>query len=309
MDASVVAGAAEENAASGDLLPSEIAGLLRLETVEVNIFRGEGLPGATHRLYGGLVAAQALAAAGHTVTGARPHSLHTYFLRPGDASRPVLFQVDRLHNGRTFSRRRVTAIQQGEPILCLESSFTADTSQATDYQCAPAVPTPPDCPEYIPRDKFGGRASPWNLISARPVPGHGDVPHALATPGDIWFRFRAAAADGVTPEVMLTYLSDLTFGAAALRPTRQHPAGRRDVTGITSLDHSVWFHNPPDLSGWLLFAKDAPAVGPARGLVTGSIFNRDGTLVASVAQEALVHVRRDKAGRGETNQGSTPGDR
>jgi acyl-CoA thioesterase II len=292
MDASAAAGG--NVAASGALSPGEIAGMFRLETIETDMFRDHGLPGEASRLFGGQVAAQALTAASRTVTGTRPHSLHAYFLRPGDASRPVLFRVDRLHDGRTFHRRRVTAIQRGEPILCLESSFTADSSQATDYHPAPPVPAPEDCPEYIARKgkRSGGRVSPWDLVLARWVPGGGDAPHPFMPPvGDVWFRFRAGVADGVLPEVLITYLSDLTLGGAARRPTEQNPAGRGDVTGITSLDHSVWFHNPAGLSGWLLYEKRALAVGPARGLTTGHIFNRDGTLVASVTQEALLHTR------------------
>lgn len=131
-------------------LAEEILGLLRLEALEVDMFRGQAMPGEARRLYGGQVAAQALAAAGNTVAGARPHSLHAYFLRPGDTSVPVVFQVDRLHEGRTFRRRRVTAIQHGQPILCLESSFTADPSQATDYDPAPRVPGPEECDAYDP---------------------------------------------------------------------------------------------------------------------------------------------------------------
>jgi len=297
VDASV---AADEQGAArgGGLSPGEIVGLLTLEVIEVDMFRASGLPGETSRLYGGQVAAQALAAAGYTVTGARPHSLHAYFLRPGDSSLPVLFQVDRLHDGRTFRRRRVTAIQRGEPILCLETSFTADTSDADDYHAAPSAPPPDECPEFDASIWGGGRLSPWNLFDARLVPDEA-VPMPRALLGNMWLRFRAVAdsapgagAPGVLPEVMLTYLSDITLASAALRPTKRHPAGRPDVTGVTSLDHSVWFHNPPDLSDWLLYAKTAPATGPARGLTTGHIFNRDGTLVASVSQEALLHTRR-----------------
>jgi acyl-CoA thioesterase-2 len=282
----------QDTTTGGDVSPREIVGLLTLEPLEVNMFRGHGLPGEASRLYGGLVAAQALAAAGCTVTGARPHSLHSYFLRPGDSSKPVLFQVDRLHDGRTFHRRRVTAIQIGEPILCLESSFTADMSDATDYQSAPPVPPPGECSEYTVGIREDGRFSPWSLVEARPVPGDG-TPLPRVTAADFWFRFRAgaaAAAAGVMPEAMLTYLSDLTLAAATLRPTRRRPVGRPDVTRLTSLDHSVWFHNTADLSDWLLYAKATPATGAVRGLASGHFFSRGGTLVASVIQEALLHA-------------------
>lgn len=234
MDSLAVEDNRDAAASGGRLSPEEIAGLLVLEPVEADLFRDHGVPGETGRLFGGQVAAQALAAAGHTVTGTRPHSLHAYFLRAGDAGRPVLFQVDRLHDGRTFHRRRVTAIQDGEAVLCLECSFTADTSEATDYHPAPPVPAPEECPSFSKDDQATGRLT---------------------------------------------------------RPTSRHPRGRRDVTGVTSLDHSLWFHHRPDLSDWLLYAKTAPAVGPARGLSTGHIFDRRGTLIASVAQEVLLHAR------------------
>jgi acyl-CoA thioesterase-2 len=262
---------------------SSLSGLLTLEAIEEDEFRASGTPGDAARLYGGHVAAQALVAAGNTATGARPHSLHAYFLRPGDSSRPVLYRVDRLQDGRTFHRRRVTAIQQGQPILCLESSFTADGSGADDYPSMPAVPGPEECQELI-RSPGGARPTPWAVIQARTVPAS---PRAGAW--SMWFRFRAEAlSEAAPPEAVITYLSDLTLAGTAKRSTKRHPEGRPDVTRLTSLDHSVWFHGPPQLSGWLLYAKAAPTVGPQRGLATGQIFNDDGTLVATVAQEALL---------------------
>jgi acyl-CoA thioesterase-2 len=303
MDNLSAAGTGADAAGAGGELAEEILGLLRLEALEVDMFRGRAMPGEARRLFGGQVAAQALAAAGNTVAaddsgaGARPHSLHAYFLRPGDSSAPVVFQVDRLHEGRTFRRRRVTAIQHGQPILCLESSFTADTSDATDYDPAPPVPAPEECDAYDPGAHLArrGQLRPWQLFEARPVPfpgPDGDSAPAPVRPAtaDMWFRLLAdPAAPGIMPETVITYLSDMTLSATALRPSRSHPEGRRDVTGLTSLDHSVWFHNPADLSGWLLFSKIAPAAGPVRGLTAGQIFHRDGTLIASVAQEALTH--------------------
>lgn len=287
--------------APGDGELAEIVGLLRLEQLEVNMFRGRAVSQDARRLYGGQVAAQALAAAGRTAGGARPHSLHAYFLRPGDSSAPVVFGVEPLQDGRTFRRRRVTAIQHGEAILCLESSFTADTTDTTDYPEPPRVPAPEDCPSYTRRDAFlpPARVSPWRLLEARPAirpaaPPSLPLPEGTrAETADMWFRLRTVGkeADGIMPEAILTYLSDLTLAATALRPTPRHPDGRPEVTGLTSLDHSVWFHNPADLSDWLLYAKISPASGPIRGLTAGQIFNRHGTLIASVAQECLTHSR------------------
>lgn len=201
-----------------------LCALLTLEAIEEDEFRASGSPGGdAARLYGGQVAAQALAAAGNTATGARPHSLHAYFLRPGDSSRPVLFRVDRLQDGRTFRRRRVTAIQQGQPILCLESSFTTDGSGADDYPGMPTVPGPEDCP-VLDTALFGARPSPWALIEARTVPAS---PRAGAW--SMWFRFRAEAlAQDAPPEAVVTYLSDLTLAGTTKRSTKRQ-IGRAHV--------------------------------------------------------------------------------
>lgn len=272
---------------------AEIVGLLRLEHLEVNMFRGRAVSAEPRRLYGGQVAAQALAAAGYTVEGARPHSLHAYFLRPGDSSAPVVFQVEPLQDGRTFKRRRVTAIQGGEAILCLESSFTADDTATGDYPAPPKVPAPEDCPSYRHEPAtLGGRVSPWRLFETRPAVTDLPPGDARVTTADMWFRLRAVAeSEGIIQEAIITYLSDLTLSVTALRPTPARPDGRPEVTGLTSLDHSMWFHNPADLSDWLLYAKIAPAAGPVRGLTAGQIFDRRGVLVASVAQECLTHAR------------------
>ncbi|MBO0804454.1 MAG: thioesterase family protein [Nocardiopsaceae bacterium] len=285
---------------SGEL--AEIVGLLRLEQLEVNMFRGRAVSDEPRRLYGGQVAAQALAAAGYTAAGTRAHSLHAYFLRPGDSSAPVVFDVEPLQDGRTFRRRRVTAIQRGEAILCLESSFTTDGTGTTDYPPPPEVPDPEDCPRY---DHAGrapaGRVSPWTLFEARVAAGTGQPPGRSSgipsdgirpSAADMWFRLRAVAeSEGIAGEAIITYLSDLTLAWSASRPSARHPRGRPEITGMTSLDHSVWFHNPADLSDWLLYAKVAPVTGPVRGLTAGQIFDRRGVLVASVAQECLAHSR------------------
>lgn len=279
---------------AGDLPAGEFAdivGLLRLEHLEVNLFRGRAVSKESRRLYGGQVAAQALAAAGYTVGGARPHSLHAYFLRPGNSAFPVVFQVEPLQDGRTFKRRRVTAIQGGEAILCLESSFTADGTVTAEYPAPPKVPAPEDCPVYRHEGKLAaGRVNPWDLFEARPAVT--ELPEGTrVTAMDMWFRLKAVtAAEEIMPEAVITYLSDLTLAATALRPGPGFPGGRPEVTGLTSLDHSMWFHNPADLSDWLLYAKIAPAAGAVRGLTAGQIFDRRGVAIASVAQECLTHT-------------------
>jgi acyl-CoA thioesterase II len=257
--------------------------LLDLETLDVDLFRGAATPGPGHRLFGGQVAAQAVVAAERTTDAdTAMHSLHAYFLRPGDTAEAVIFRVDRLQDGRTFSRRRVTAIQQGKPILCLEASFTTDRS-ATDYQeAAPITSDPEDCTRL--RWEFPGSGpQPWDVFDVRIASG--DAPHPPPFLDDVWFRqVGDASGSGVSPSALLTYVSDLTLASAVIRPS-----GRTDVTGMTSLDHVMWLHNDVRVDDWLLYTKDCPAVGPLRGLARGSIFARNGTLIASVAQEGLIH--------------------
>ncbi|MCL2585239.1 MAG: thioesterase family protein [Streptosporangiales bacterium] len=275
------------------------AGLFTVEAAGTDTFRAEGAPGGEKaHLFGGQIAAQALGAAWQTVTGARPHSLHCYFLRPGDVGQPTEFTVERPHEGRTFSRRRVMVFQRGVAIASLDASFTADSeftadaASPADCQPAPRVPSPDDCPEFSPPSTFLGRRSPWKLIEVRLVPSDGGVPDVHPTTSDLWIRFRGERPPGIRPEVIVTYLSDLAFGGAMMRPSPSHPEGRRDVAHFSSLDHCAWFHHAADLSDWLLFTKSPVAAGHVRGLVTGQIFNHDGGLVASLTQEALLHLRR-----------------
>jgi acyl-CoA thioesterase II len=269
---------------------ADLMAVLDLELLDAQLFRSQpaGEPG--YRLFGGQVAAQALVAAERTAaTGARAHSLHAYFLRPGDTGRAVVFRVDPLQDGRTFSRRRVTAIQGGQPILCLEASFTTDRA-TTDYQVSPPPgPAPEDCPPMVWRLRATGfRPDQAFDLRAAIAPDAGP-PHFS---DDLWLRTRGQWADTggqmkwgpVSQTAILTYISDLTFVSAILRPL-----GRPDVSRLTSLDHVMWFHNEPRLDDWLLFTKSTPAAGALRGLAQGSMFHRDGTLIATMAQEGLVH--------------------
>jgi acyl-CoA thioesterase-2 len=266
--------------------PGALLRLLALEDIDVDLFRSQDTGEPGHRLFGGQVAAQALVAAERTTdAGAAAHSLHAYFLRPGDTGKPVVFRVDRLQDGRTFRRRRVTAIQDGKPILCLEASFTTDRS-ATDHQlAAPAAPDPEICPPIA--WKFGGSGlRPDQAFDLRAVATRGSGQPQFSD--DLWFRPLGADTGGrVSSAAVLTYVSDLTLASVILRPS-----GRRDVSHLTSLDHVLWFHNEVRLDDWLLYAKSTPAAGPLRGLAQGGIFHRDGTLIASVAQEGLIHAAR-----------------
>ncbi|MGA2829180.1 MAG: acyl-CoA thioesterase domain-containing protein [Streptosporangiaceae bacterium] len=270
--------------------------VLDLENLDAGLFRSTAAGEPGHRLFGGQVAAQALVAAERSIgdDGATAHSLHAYFLRPGDTGKHVVFQVDPLQDGRTFRRRRVTAIQDGKPILCLEASFTTDRA-AAEYQVAmPPVPDPESCPSMVWRYRATG-LRPDQPFDLRAATTSGDAaPHFS---DDLWFRTRGSW-DGrlVSPSAVLTYVSDLTFVSVILRPR-----GRPEVSRLTSLDHVMWFHNEVRLDDWLLFAKSTPATGIVRGLALGSIFHRDGTLIATVMQEGLMHSNRALAvtpGRG-----------
>jgi acyl-CoA thioesterase-2 len=263
--------------------------LLDLEQVEVDLFRSRDLGEPGYRLFGGQVAAQAMVAAERTIAVAdaeartRPHSLHAYFLRPGDTGKRVVYRVDRLHDGRTFQRRRVTAIQDGAVILALESSFTTDLSLADRQPPAPAVPDPEACPP-LDETVLGTRLQLVDAFEFRTVPGALNEPTPLVR--DLWFRARGNRTDGrASGSAVLTYISDLTLVLALLRGS-----GPLEGYRLTSMDHALWFHHEIALDDWLLYAKQTVAAGPLRGLVQGSIFRRDGTLVATVMQEGLIHA-------------------
>lgn len=264
--------------------------LLDLEQVEVDLYRSREIGEPGTRLFGGRVAAQAVVAAERTVadgragTGTRPHSLHAYFLRPGDTGRRVVYRVDRLHDGRTFQRRRVTAVQDGAAILALETSFTTDHSLADQQPQAPSVPDPEACP-VLDWASVGTRPlESADAFELRTVPGDPGEPTPLVR--DLWFRTRGARTDArAGGSAVLTYISDLTLALALVRGRRS-----RDGIRLTSMDHAVWFHHEVALDDWLLYAKQTVAAGPLRGLVRGDIFRRDGTLVATVMQEGLIHT-------------------
>lgn len=262
--------------------------LLDLEPIELDIFRSRstGTPGG--RLFGGEVCAQALVAAERTAPSeTAPHSLHAYFLRPGDTGARVVFRVDRLQEGRNFRRRRVTAIQHGEPILCLECSFTTDHSGTTHQVGAPQAPDPEECRPFDWRHPTNWQVEPYDVFDVRPATTErSDYARFV---DDLWFRPRAGKVDDrVSAAAVLTYFSDLTFVSSILRPTK-----RTDIKGLTSLDHVLWFHNEVRFDDWIYYAKSSPAVGDLRGLAEGRFFSRDGTLIASAAQEGLIHPRKD----------------
>ncbi|HTO08903.1 MAG TPA: acyl-CoA thioesterase II [Myxococcota bacterium] len=268
--------------------------LLALEEIERNIFRGKNEGGQRERLFGGQVAAQALAAAGRTVEGRSAHSLHAYFLRPGDPSLPVLYTVDRIRDGQSFTTRRVVAVQKGQAIFTVAVSFQVRELGYEHQQLEmPAAPPPESLPTWQERAAALPQGSfPWTR-GERPVDlRHVEAPTFLGGPqrrgGNlVWFR-----ATGALPEdpffhrCVVAYASDMS-----LLDTVILPHGRTGPLGalmMASLDHALWFHKDVRADEWLLYAQESPVAAGARGFARGTIFTRAGELVASVAQEGLM---------------------
>ncbi|MBK8331022.1 MAG: acyl-CoA thioesterase II [Acidimicrobiaceae bacterium] len=275
----------------------DLVNLLDLEAIEVNLFRGVSPDENRQRVFGGQVAGQALVAATRTVQpDRRVHSLHAYFLRPGDPGVPILYEVDRIRDGRSFTTRRVVAIQHGRAIFNLQTSFhVAETGP--DYQ----LPMPLDVPAPDTLPDFKARMAPYKermgewYDRPRPI----DLRHVGSDPfsrngqpaddQQVWMR-----ADGTLPDdptlhaCIVTYASDMT-----LLDTTVLPFGMSWETPgmqMASLDHAMWFHRPFRADDWLLYDQRPISTGGARGLAGGNIFTADGTLAISVVQEGLVRV-------------------
>jgi acyl-CoA thioesterase-2 len=280
----------------GDAL-DELLALLELEVLEVNLFRGLSPDEDRQRVFGGQVAAQALVAAGRTVVEERPvHSLHAYFLRPGDPNVPIVYEVDRIRDGKSFTTRRVVAIQHGRAIFNLAASFQVVESGPDHQVPAPVVPDPDELPTWQQRvepyvERLGDLAQ-W-LVRERPIDSRPvDDPRWLdPTPRepqqDVWIKANGALPDApLIHECVVAYASDLTLLDTAMFP---HAISYREQQYmIASLDHAMWFHRPFRADEWLLYHQTSPSTSRARGLAEGSIFRRDGTLAVTVIQEGLI---------------------
>jgi acyl-CoA thioesterase-2 len=276
----------------------ELLDLLELEQLEVDLYRGRQPDTAMQRVFGGQVAAQALRAACHTVAEGRVvHSLHSYFLRPGDTSVPIVYDVERIRDGSSFSTRRVMARQHGRIIFYLTASYQVPEPGFTHHDAMPAVPEPERCPtlgDVVSRltglqDRSWERE--WAALDVRYAgdsrPG-GEIP-AGAEPARarIWLKASGAVpADPVTNTCVLTYASDLTLLGVSLVPHGQVISSPGVMAA--SLDHSMWFHQPFRADEWMLYDQHSPSASGARGFALGRVFSRGGTLVASVAQEGLI---------------------
>ena len=281
-------------------MPSALDGLvalLDLEELEVNVFRGRSPQENRQRVFGGQVAGQALVAAGRTVDRGNVHSLHAYFLRPGDPSTPILYLVDRIRDGKTFTTRRVVAIQHGQAIFHLSASFQPEEVGPEHGVPMPEAPDPEKLPSFAdwiapkvvsmpePLRLWFGRDRP---IDTRPVEPM-DPFHPVRRPPRqlVWIRAAGRLPDQLLlHQCVVAYASDMTLLDTATLP---HAIAWNDPNYVmASLDHAMWFHRPFRADEWLLYAQESPAAHGARGFVTGHLFTRDGKLVVSVAQEGLI---------------------
>jgi acyl-CoA thioesterase II len=280
----------------GQAVLDDLVRLLDLEQLEWNLFRGVSPPESLPRVYGGQVAGQALVAAGRTVPDDRPvHSLHAYFIRPGDPSIPIVYETERVRDGRSFTTRRVLAIQRGEAIFSLSASFQVPQRGLEHTEPMPLdVPSPESIPDLGERAARDGSAG-WMAGVPRPL----DIrlvdepvwsPHrtgASDEPMRVWMR-----ADGVLPDdrllhvCLLTFASDLTLLGSVL--ARHEPPSTRPQ--MASLDHAMWFHQPFRADEWFLYTCYSPAASGGRGLAQGRIYTEDGRLIASTMQEGLVRT-------------------
>ena len=275
----------------------ELLERLDLEQIDSNIFRGHNQAGEKGRIFGGQVAAQALVAAGRTVPGLPAHSLHGYFLRPGDCDLPVVYTVDRIRDGRSFTTRRVVAQQRGKAIFNMSVSFH-ETERGYEHQVEmPDAPDPESIPtwaEYAerPRVQIPEDFRDWVL---RPGPierRHVDAPTFLGgephpDPCLVWLRAASEMPDdALMHQCVLTYATDMSLLDCVVQ--RHGRVGELGPLLAASLDHVIWLHKPVRADQWLLYLQDSPLAFGARGLARGSIFTRAGELVASVAQEVLL---------------------
>lgn len=279
----------------------DLVNLLDLESLEVNMFRGQSRDLGGKSVYGGQVIGQALVAAARTVTDAAPHSLHAYFLRPGDMALPIVYEVDRIRDGRSFTARRVQAIQNGQPILSLIASFQKPESGSDEHQLPmPEVAQPEDlpflhdlrrqwvedAPDISPRLREAmtrepaiefKHTHPWNPLT----------PEKREPRQAIWFRATGRLPDEpLLHACVLAYASDFNLLSTALLPHGRSWFGKDMI--VASIDHAIWFHRTLRADDWLLYVMDSPSAQGARGFSRGLIYDRQKRLVASVAQESLM---------------------
>lgn len=285
-------------------ITEQLVDLLRLEQLEQNLYRGSSKDIGTPNVFGGQVLAQALRAATNTAPAERlVHSLHAYFILPGDIKAPIVYQVDTIRDGGSFTTRRVVAIQHGRPIFNMAASFQIEEPGVSHQAEMPEVKKPNEIPDIksllteIPENmpevlrRYFTEEQP---IEFRPVRMENPfAPEAREPVNHIWFRAVGPLPDDPAwHRILLAYVSDYNLLGTAMRP-HGISAARKGVQ-LASLDHALWFHRPLRMDQWLLYALDSPSASNARGFSRGSVFTEDGTLVASAVQEGLMRLRDPK---------------
>lgn len=282
---------------------ADLIAILDLEQIEKNIYRGVSPQVGWQRVFGGLVISQALVAAARTVEGRAPHSLHAYFILPGNPAAPIIYEVDRIRDGKSFATRRCVAIQNGQAIFALSASFQVEEIGLEHSFAMPDAPKPGSLASEKDIIKQFGHLMPDSVrryfererpIELRPVDLSRYVARGRKLPPKqlVWVRAVAPLPDDpAIHRAVLAYLSDMTLldtalithGKSVFEPTMQ----------VASLDHALWFHRPFRADQWMLYSQDSPNSNAARGLTRGLIYAEDGALIASVAQEGLM---RDRSG-------------
>jgi acyl-CoA thioesterase-2 len=297
-------------------MPSEtLPDTLQLERLEVNLFRGATPDSSPGRIFGGQVIAQSLLAAYETVEARICHSMHCYFIRPGDPAVPIVFEVDRSRDGGSFTTRRVIAIQHGQQIFNLAASFQVAEEGFEHEAPMPAAPrwqeladdaetqqkAMKDAPEEARKWLSRPRPIEMRSVDSRTYFKDGPKDHSRTYfkdgPKDpesqVWFRAKDPIGDDQhMHQVVLAYASDMNLLSTSMRPHGVH--WQTPGFQSASLDHAMWFHRPANFNNWHLYAQDSPSASGGRGFIRGSIYAEDGTLVASVAQEGLIRMRRPK---------------
>ena len=277
---------------------NELIETLSLEPVEVNLFLGRSPPEGRARIFGGQVVAQALVAAYRTIEGRACHSLQSYFIRPGDPAQPVLYQVERSRDGKSFTTRRVIAIQKGEQIFNMACSFQEPEAGVDHQDSMPEAPAAESLPDDFDRlttllKDVPEKHKTWlrrRAIEMRPIdPVNLLDPKPAAPAQKVWLRAVSDPGDGVAlNQALLAYASDYSLLGTAMRP---HALSWMSPVQTASLDHIIWFHRPTNFSRWHLYVQDSPSASGVRGFNRGAIYRDDGVLVASTAQEGLIRKR------------------
>lgn len=279
----------------------ELLNLLTLEEIEQGIYRGQSQDLGFRQVFGGQVMGQALSAAKQTLPEGRfVNSLHSYFLRPGDASKPIVYDVETIRDGKSFSTRRISAIQYGKPIFYMTASFQGDEEGVSHQSAMPDVPAPEELKSSLEFYQEHAAQIPENIrskftrempIEMRPVNFQNPfLPQVTEPVRHVWFK-----ANGSMPDdrrihnYLLAYASDFEFLPTALQPhglSFMHPTMQ-----VATIDHAMWFHRPFRMDEWMLYSVDSPSASNGRGLVRGQFFNRSGELVASTIQEGVMRQR------------------